>query len=91
VRAALEYVARGEATLGIVYRTDALAEKRVRVVDTFPAASHQPILYPVALTLNAAPEAAAFEAFLESSAAREIFTRSGFETLPLRTSRSGSP
>lgn len=91
VRAALEYVARGEATLGIVYRTDALAEKRVRVVDTFPEDSHPPIIYPVALTAGAVPEAAAFEAFLESSAAREIFIRYGFEPLPLRTSRSGSP
>jgi len=91
VRAALEYVARGEASLGIVYRTDALAEKRVRVVDTFPGDSHPPIVYPVALTAGAAPEAAAFEAFLESNAAREIFTRYGFEPLPLRTSRSGSP
>jgi len=91
VRAALEYVARGEASLGIVYRTDALAEKRVRVVDTFPGDSHPPIVYPVALTAGAAPEAAAFEAFLESNAAREIFARYGFEPLPLRTSRSGSP
>ena len=91
VRAALEYVARGEATLGVVYRTDALAEKRVRVVDTFPADSHPPIVYPMALTAGAAPEAASFEAFLESNAAREIFARYGFEPLPVRTSRSGSP
>lgn len=90
-RAALEYVARGEATLGIVYRTDALAEKRVRIVDTFPADTHEPIIYPVAITAGATPEAAQFEAFLESSTAREIFTRYGFEPLPLRTSRSGSP
>jgi len=33
VRAALAFVARGEAPLGVVYRTDALAEKRVRIVD----------------------------------------------------------
>lgn len=91
VRAALEYVARGEATLGIVYRTDALAEKHVRVVDTFPEDTHPPIIYPVALTAGAAPEAAAFEAFLESPAAREIFVRYGFEPLPVRTSPSGSP
>lgn len=91
VRAALEYVARGEATLGIVYRTDALAEKRVRVVATFPADSHPPIIYPVALTVGASPEAAAFEAFLTSEAARGIFIRYGFEPPPLRTSRSDSP
>src|SRR5580692_6981237 len=39
VRAALAYVARGEAQFGIVYRTDALAEKKVRIVDTFPETS----------------------------------------------------
>jgi molybdate transport system substrate-binding protein len=61
VRSALEYVARGEATLGIVYRTDALAEKRVRVVDVFPPGSHPPIIYPVALTSGAGARAAAFE------------------------------
>ena len=91
VRAALEYVARGEAALGIVYRTDALAEKRVRVVATFPADSHPPIIYPLALTVGASPEATAFETFLESAAARGIFIRYGFEPLPLRTSRSDSP
>ena len=90
VRMALEYVARGEAALGIVYRTDALAEKRVRLVDVFPASSHPPVIYPVALTAGAAPAAAAFEAFLESDAAREIFVRDGFERLPLKTSRSES-
>jgi molybdate transport system substrate-binding protein len=90
VRAALEYVARGEAPLGIVYRTDALAEKRVRLVDVFPASTHPPITYPVALTAHATAEAAAFETFLEGDAARQIFVRYGFERLPLRTSRSGS-
>ena len=50
VRAALAFVARGEAPLGIVYRTDALAEKRVRIVDEFPEDSHPPIIYPIALT-----------------------------------------
>ena len=53
VRAALEYVARGEATLGVVYRTDALAEKRVRLVDVFPASTHAPIVYVVAQTAHA--------------------------------------
>lgn len=90
VRAALEYVARGEATLGIVYRTDALAEKRVRLVDVFPASTHEPIVYPVELTAHASREAATFEAFLEGEAARQIFVRYGFERLPLKTSRSES-
>jgi len=67
------------------------SKKRVRVVGVFPADSHPPIVYPVALTARAGERAAAFEAFLGSDAAREIFTRYGFELLPLRTSRSGNP
>ena len=42
VRAALAYVARGEAPLGIVYQTDAQAEKRVRVVGVFRKAVTHP-------------------------------------------------
>ncbi|HYK25515.1 MAG TPA: molybdate ABC transporter substrate-binding protein, partial [Steroidobacteraceae bacterium] len=90
VRTALEYVARGEAALGIVYRTDVLAEKRVRLVDVFPPSTHAPIVYAVAQTAHASARAAAFEAFLESDAARQIFVRYGFERLPLKTSRSGN-
>src|SRR6202046_3329554 len=47
VRSALAFVARGEAPLGIVYRTDALAEKKVRIVAEFPADTHPPITYPI--------------------------------------------
>lgn len=78
VRAALEYVARGEAPLGIVYRTDAKAEKRVRVVDVFPEESHPPITYPVALTVRAQPEAAKYVEFLAGETALKIFARYGF-------------
>ncbi len=49
VRAALLLVARGEAPLGIVYATDAAADPKVKVVATFPADSHPPIVYPAAL------------------------------------------
>ena len=84
VRAALAYVARGEAPLGIVYQTDAQAEKRVRVVGVFPEDSHPPITYPLALTVRARPEAARFADFLASETARQIFTRYGFTALPRR-------
>ena len=82
VRAALAYVARGEAPLGIVYQTDAQAEKRVRVVGVFPEDSHPPITYALALTVRARPEAARFADFLASETARQIFTRYGFTALP---------
>lgn len=78
VRAALLFVARGEAPLGIVYRTDAASDPSVRVVATFPADAHPPILYPAALTRTARPEARAFLAFLGSPQARQAFERHGF-------------
>jgi molybdate transport system substrate-binding protein len=81
VRAALAYVARGEAPLGIVYRTDALAEPHVRVVDTFPADSHPPIIYPLALTRHAPAAAQRYVKFLAGATARLIFERKGFVVL----------
>jgi molybdate transport system substrate-binding protein len=81
VRAALILVARGEAPLGIVYATDAKVEPGVKIVGTFPENTHPPIVYPVAATAAAKPDAAAYLAFLRSSAARAIFERYGFEVL----------
>jgi len=82
VRAALEYVARGDAPLGIVYRTDALVEKRVRIAGVFPASSHAAIVYPVALTRHADEAAARYLAFTTSAEARPIFRKWGFEPMP---------
>jgi molybdate transport system substrate-binding protein len=78
VRAALLLVSRGEAALGIVYSTDAKVDSGVKIVGTFPADSHAPIVYPVAATSNAKPEAAGYLAFLRSSAAKAIFEKYGF-------------
>jgi molybdate transport system substrate-binding protein len=81
VRAALTLVARGEAVLGIVYSTDAKVEPGVKIVGTFPADSHPAIIYPVAATATAKPEATDYIAFLRSSAAKAIFERYGFRFL----------
>lgn len=79
VRAALALVERGEAPLGIVYATDAQASKAVRVVGTFPASSHPPITYPVALLTSATnPDAENFRRFLISRRGKAIFARHGF-------------
>lgn len=81
VRAALALVARGAAPLGIVYATDARAEPAVRMVGLFPAASHDPITYPVAVLARAThPDAEGFRRFLLSSEAKAIFVRFGFST-----------
>ncbi len=82
VRAALAYVARGDAPLGIVYGTDAKADRRVRVVAVFPADSHPPIVYPAAVTARGQPQAARYLDFLRGQTAQEIFARYGFSAPP---------
>jgi molybdate transport system substrate-binding protein len=78
VRVALEYVARGEAPFGMVYATDAKIAPSVRVVGVFPASSHPPITYPVALMKGASAPARDFLTFLSGSDARAIFEKAGF-------------
>lgn len=82
VRAALALVARREAPMGIVYRTDAVAEPLVTVVGMFPETTHPPIVYPAALTASStSTDAAAFLSFLGSPAGRSLFERHGFSVL----------
>jgi molybdate transport system substrate-binding protein len=78
VRAALLLVARDEAPLGIVYATDAKVEPSVKIVGIFPEDSHPPIIYPVALTAHAKPDASKYLDFLRTAAAKTIFERYGF-------------
>ncbi|MBL6078278.1 molybdate ABC transporter substrate-binding protein [Belnapia sp. T18] len=80
VRAALLLVERGEAPYGIVYATDAAAGSGVRVLGTFPAASHPPITYPFALARRAegTAEARALLAFLAGPEAAPTWQRFGF-------------
>lgn len=79
VRAALALVRRGAAPLGIVYATDARADGGVRVVGTFPASSHTPITYPVAvLTTSRHKDAETFRRFLIGKEGKAIFRSFGF-------------
>jgi molybdate transport system substrate-binding protein len=86
VRAALVLVARGEVPLGIVYSTDAKVEPGVKVVAVFPDDSHDPIVYPVAATTHASPEAMPYLDYLHSQAAKSIFETYGFSFLVKPTS-----
>ena len=81
VRAALLLVARGEAPLGIVYRTDAAVEPAVRIVAAFPAGTHPPITYPMALIQSAGPGAQQLAAYLQGQTARALFEAQGFTVL----------
>ena len=85
VRAALQFVARGESPYGIVYDTDAKVEPRVKIVGLFPDTSHPPIIYPAALVAGAKnPQAAAFLSFLSGPEAGVVFKKYGFTVLPRR-------
>ncbi len=86
VRAALTLVSRGEAVLGIVYSTDAKVDPGVKIVGTFPADSHPPIVYPVAATATAKAGTDDYLAFLQSSTAKAIFEKYGFSYLIKPTS-----
>ena len=80
VRAALALADRDEVDAAVVYRSDALASDRVRVVHTFAAETHAPIVYPAARTTaaDASDDAAAFLAFLRSDEAQQVFAEAGF-------------
>ena len=83
VRSALQFVARGEAKFGIVYGSDAIAEPGVKVIGTFPASSHAPIVYPFAAVASANNAAARqFLAHLKTPEAEKIFIAQGFQKLP---------
>jgi molybdate transport system substrate-binding protein len=82
VRVALEYVSRGESPYGIVYETDAKVDPSLHVVGVFPENTHPPIVYPVALTKSAVPQAKDFLAYLSGPEARVIFEKAGFVALP---------
>jgi molybdate transport system substrate-binding protein len=83
VRAALVLVARGETPLGIVYQTDAASDPTVKIVGTFPADTHPPIIYPVALTKDTkSADARAFLTYMETApAADRAFAKQGFTVL----------
>lgn len=82
VRAALAFVERGEAAAGIVYATDAIVSKKVRIVDAFPESSHPKIVYPVALIAGQDDAAArAFYDYLVGPKARGVFQDYGFSII----------
>lgn len=80
VRGAVALVARGEAPLGIVYQTDVLALKSVRIVAAFPEDTHPAIVYPGAVMANSKHKAQAREwlGFLRSPEAAAVFKQYGF-------------
>lgn len=80
VRAALNFVARGECQVGIVYATDAAISKDVTVVGVFPENTHSPIIYPVGM-VKKNRNSTKFYQFLQSNQAKAVFKKYGFSVL----------
>jgi molybdate transport system substrate-binding protein len=78
VRAALTYVERGEAPVGIVYATDAAASSQVEVAFRVPPELHPKIVYPMVLVKGANRRSRELYAFLQTPAAWEAFAKAGF-------------
>lgn len=79
VRAAMTLVEDKKAQFGIVYGSDSLASSVVSVVGTFPASSHKPIEYPVAIVKgHDNPVVRAFYDYLRTPDAIMIFRHYGF-------------
>ena len=83
VRAAMAFVEAGNASVGIVYATDAVISKGLDTMDIFPHDSYGPIVYPVVTVASDERNevAADFVQFLLSPAAGEIFRAHGFEPI----------
>lgn len=77
-RVAMALVVRGEARLGIVYATDAMNERAVRIVHSIDPSRHSPIRYPAALTRTASSSARDYLDFLASADGQKYFAKKGF-------------
>jgi molybdate transport system substrate-binding protein len=83
VRAALNLVVLGQCPLGVVYRSDAVSEPRVRALAAFPPGSHRPIVYPVAIVKGHDDSTTrTLLVALESERARNVFRHGGFDAPP---------
>lgn len=78
VRVALTLAERGEADAAIVYGSDLVISETLKAAYVFPAAGHDPIVYPAALTANGDPSALSFLDFLSGAEGQAILARFGF-------------
>ncbi|WP_394243736.1 molybdate ABC transporter substrate-binding protein [Vibrio astriarenae] len=80
VRSALLWVERGEANVGVVYKTDAMVSDKVAIVGKFPESSHDAIRYPIAQVAGRDSDAAeSFYQYLISNEAKMVMAQYGFK------------
>ena len=80
VRQVVNYVATGNTDAGIVYRTDTVNNRQIKVVAIAPETIHSPVVYPVAITKESKNLQAARQMleFLFTTEAQAVFERHGF-------------
>ena len=83
VKEVLAWTASGNADAGIVYLSDALSSDGVKIVETISEEYHSPITYPVAIIKDSddIDAAKAFEDFLFTDEAQEIFEKYGYKSV----------
>ncbi|GAL14282.1 molybdenum ABC transporter periplasmic molybdenum-binding protein ModA [Vibrio astriarenae] len=80
VRSALLWVERGEANVGVVYKTDAMVSDKVAIVGQFPEVSHDAIRYPIAKVVGRDSDATeSFYQYLISPEAKKVMAQYGFK------------
>ncbi|MCY8105091.1 molybdate ABC transporter substrate-binding protein [Bacillus mojavensis] len=80
VRQVLSYVETGNVDAGVVYKTDALISKKVKIVDEAKADTHSPIVYPLGIVKDTKhyKEAKEFYDYLQTDEAMKVFEKYGF-------------
>jgi molybdate transport system substrate-binding protein len=83
-RAVLDLVEKGEADVGVVYRTDAVSNPHIHIVDTAPPESHTAVRYGVATVWTSRNISGArdFIAFLLSPQVQSLLQQHGFDRVP---------
>lgn len=81
VKEVLSWVETGSADAGIVYKTDALVSKKVKIVSTAPSNSHKEVVYPAAVVRASKnqTDAKKFLNYLSGEKAQKVFEKYGFK------------
>ena len=77
VRAAMSYVSRGDLEYGVVYRSDAMADERIKIIYDLDKSYYTKIEYPMTI-LNKKEKTINFYKFLKNKKTKKIFTKWGF-------------
>ena len=79
VRAAMNFVSRGDLDLGIVYYSDAISENKIKIIYFLEEHYHEKIVYPLTV-LNEEEETLSFYNFLIEKNSKSIMRKWGFKT-----------